>query len=137
MRRQWLRIHPRLYYPRSYPVLTIFPRRPRFRLQGLVNRGGTHLASQFGERESSADHLRYGWTEAASGIKFFAIIETENLLVNVTFQMKRFHSDVGSAKAALQQRPEILKAVGVYATLHIFLCVIHNVMNVEAGQFVV
>src|SRR5580658_2658938 len=51
--------------------------------------------------------------------------------------MKRFHSDVGSAKAALEQRPEILKAVSVYATLYVGFRVIHHVMYIQTSQFVI
>ena len=37
----------------------VFARFPRFRLQGLVNRGGgTLLASYFGKGEALAEHLR-------------------------------------------------------------------------------
>src|SRR2546426_6560924 len=44
--------------------------------------------------------------------------------------MKWFHTHVGSGDAALQQRPEILKAVGVYATVYILAGVVNYLMRV-------
>jgi hypothetical protein len=41
-----------------------------------------------------------------------AIIETERSLVDVAKQMERFDRNTGAGDGALQQRPEILKAVG-------------------------
>jgi hypothetical protein len=50
-----------------------------------VNRGGSRLASQFSKSEALADHLRDSKTKAASVIKVFPVVETENLLVNIAF----------------------------------------------------
>jgi len=46
----------------------------------------------------------------------YAIVKPKHLLVNVAFKMKRLYSNVGSLKAAFQQRPEILHAVDVNPT---------------------
>ena len=43
--------------------------------------------------------------------------------------MKRLNSYVGSTKAALQQRPEVLNAIRVNATAHISLGMAHNIMD--------
>src|SRR5712691_8798030 len=48
--------------------------------------------------------------------------------------MKRLHAHVGSRDPALQQRPEVLKAVGVYATIHVLNGVIYHLMNVVSRQ---
>ena len=77
----------------------------------------SHLPSQFSEGKPLADDLGNGKIEAASIIKVFAIVETEHLFVKVTEQMKRLYTHVSSRHAALEKRPEILKAVGVYATI--------------------
>src|SRR5450755_746532 len=48
--------------------------------------------------------------------------------------MKRFHSNVGSLQAALQQRPEILKAISVYATVHILNRMVYDLVLKLAVQ---
>src|SRR5439155_26352601 len=44
--------------------------------------------------------------------------------------MKRFHTHVGSRDAALQQRPEVLKAVSMHATVYILAGVVNHLMRV-------
>src|SRR5438552_10428594 len=44
--------------------------------------------------------------------------------------MKRFHTHIGSRDAALEQRPEVFKAVGVYATAYILAGVVNHLMRV-------
>lgn len=51
--------------------------------------------------------------------------------------MKRFHSNVSSAKAALQERPEVLKAIRVDAALYIGFGMIHYVMHKAIVQKIV
>jgi hypothetical protein len=51
--------------------------------------------------------------------------------------MKRLHANVGPRNAALEQRPEILKAVSVYATVNVLSRVIYDLMRVVAGQSIV
>src|ERR1035441_5343126 len=65
------------------------------------------------------------------------IVEPERLLVKVAKQMKRFHTHVGSAKAAFQQRPEILHAVSVYAAIHVLNGVVNDLVLVLACQTLV
>src|SRR5213080_1736518 len=48
--------------------------------------------------------------------------------------MKRFHANVGSRNPALQQRPEVLKAVGMYAAIYVLSRVVNDLMSVLAGQ---
>src|SRR5260370_33592178 len=48
--------------------------------------------------------------------------------------MKRFHTYVGSAKAAFQQRPEVFHAVRVYAAIYILHGVVNDLMLVLALQ---
>ncbi len=48
--------------------------------------------------------------------------------------MKRLYRYVGSRNAALEQRPEILKAVCVYATIYILSRVVNDVVRVIACQ---
>lgn len=51
--------------------------------------------------------------------------------------MIRLNSNVGTAKAALEQRPEILYAVRVYPPVDVSLCVINNVMDKVVTYLVV
>jgi len=48
--------------------------------------------------------------------------------------MKRFYAHVGSRDAAFQQRPEILKAVCVYASIHVLNGMVNDLMCVVACQ---
>jgi hypothetical protein len=48
--------------------------------------------------------------------------------------MERFHADVGAIESALQQRPEVLKAVGVNSTIHLFQSMIDHLISVIAIQ---
>jgi CheY-like chemotaxis protein len=48
--------------------------------------------------------------------------------------MKRFYSNVGSLESALQERPEILKAVGVYAAIHVCLGVVNDLVRILFAQ---
>jgi hypothetical protein len=51
--------------------------------------------------------------------------------------MKRLYSNVGSMQSALEKRPEILKAVRVYAALHVLDRMVNHVVRLEAGKFIV
>src|SRR5438876_12191922 len=44
--------------------------------------------------------------------------------------MKRFHTHIGSRDAALQQRPEVLKAVSMHATVYILAGVVNYLMRI-------
>src|ERR1017187_813141 len=51
--------------------------------------------------------------------------------------MKRLNSNVGSTKAALQQRPEVLQAIRVHAAIDITFRMIHNIVNEVITHLVV
>ena len=48
--------------------------------------------------------------------------------------MERLDADVGSADAALQQRPEVLQAVGVNLAVHVRYGVVDDLMRVVGFQ---
>ncbi len=48
--------------------------------------------------------------------------------------MKRFYADVGSRDSALEQRPEILKAIGMHAAIYILSRMVNNLMCIVTGQ---
>src|ERR1700722_13551545 len=51
--------------------------------------------------------------------------------------MKRFHANVGSRNPALQQRPEVLHAVGVYAAIYVLNGMVDYLMRIVGFQSVV
>ncbi len=89
------------------------------------------------KRDALTNDLADSKIEAASIIEFFAIVEAEHLFVKVAVKMKRFDANVGSRNPALEQRPEVLKAIRVYATVHILSGMIYNLMRVISRQSVV
>jgi hypothetical protein len=99
------------------------------------------FACEFGISEATASDLRHSKLESlriVSGAFFGStIIETKNLFVYIAEQMKRLDSDIGSTKAALQQRPEVLKAVRVDAAIDVPFRMIHNAMDEVVAHLVV
>jgi hypothetical protein len=66
-----------------------------------------------GERDALPDDLRDGKIESASVIEVLAVVVAKHLFVKVAKQMEWFDANIGSAKAALEQRPEVLDSVRV------------------------
>lgn len=48
--------------------------------------------------------------------------------------MERLDTHIGSADASLQQAPEVLKAIGVYAPIDVLDSMIHDLMGIISGQ---
>src|SRR5258707_4773328 len=48
--------------------------------------------------------------------------------------MKRLYRNIRARDAALEQRPEVFKAIGVYAAIHILGSVVYDLMRVFASQ---
>src|SRR5271169_1968267 len=48
--------------------------------------------------------------------------------------MKRLNGNISTMQPALKQRPEVLKAIGVYAALHVLDRMVNHVMRVDAGK---
>jgi hypothetical protein len=76
------------------------PLRPRFRYHGSVDRGGSHLAGQFGERQTLPNDLVNDKIEAVRIVQILAIVVPERLLIEVAKKMKRFHGYIGSVQAS-------------------------------------
>jgi hypothetical protein len=79
------------------------------------------LASQFGIGKTLTADLAHSQREAVSVFHVLAIVVTEHLFINIAFKMKRLNSNVGSAKAALKQGPEVLRAIGGWPTFTFFV----------------
>src|SRR5438477_476715 len=83
---------------------------PRFSRNGLRCRF-SHLASHLRECEALASNLTEGKLEAFC-IGDFAlfgstVVVAEHLLIDVPLQVERLNRNVGTAQAALEQRPEV------------------------------
>ena len=107
-----------------------------------MNRGGgTLLASDFGEGQAFADHLRNDQTKAVGIVQRIvfrgAIVVTENLFIDIAEQMKRFNGNVSTIQSALEETPEVLHAVSVNAPPDVFPSVVHYFVRVKADEFVV
>ncbi len=95
------------------------------------------FACEFAVGEALPGNLTHGQRKALSVVFVLAIVEPENLFVNVAFKMKRLYSNVGSAQAALQQRPEVFKAVRMNATTDILFGVVNHIMHDAGMQLVI
>ena len=51
--------------------------------------------------------------------------------------MKRLHANVGSRNPALEKRPEVLKAIGVYAAIYVLRGMVNNLMRIIGRQSVI
>src|SRR5712692_1095579 len=51
--------------------------------------------------------------------------------------MKRLYSNVSSAEIALEQTPEVLKAIGMHSPVNVLLGVVHDVMHVTPVEKIV
>src|SRR5262249_38880221 len=68
----------------------------------------------------------------AECVSHFAIVETERLFVEVAEQMERFDGNVGALDGALQETPEVLKAVSVDRAVHVGFGMVNDLVNVAA-----
>src|SRR5580692_1619860 len=75
------------------------------------------LPNQFVVGDASPDDLGKNEFEAVEIIRVFAIIEPEHLLINVSLKVCGIDGNVSSLQATLEQAPEILQAVGMYAAI--------------------
>jgi|SRR5271166_3142173 len=92
------------------------------------------LSSEVGIGQPLSGHLAHGQMEAVGVIKPIifcrAIVEPEDLLCYVAVKVKRLDGNIGSAKATLQQAPEVLDPLSVNLTANVFLDVIDRFVNV-------
>ena len=92
------------------------------------------FACQFGIGESLPADLGHGESEALAVVHVFAVVESEGLFVKVAEKMKRFDRHIRARDAALEQRPEVLKAVRVYAAIYVLNGMIHNLVRVIGSE---
>lgn len=92
------------------------------------------LAGDLIPSEALADQLRSSHFEAVEIVHIFAEVVAVGLLVQVTEQMERFDTHVGSADAALQERPEVLKGIGVDVSIDVLNGMVYDLMGVIGCQ---
>lgn len=61
----------------------------------------------------------------------FAVVVTEDLLIEVTEQMKRLHAHIGSIDAAFQEAPEVLDTIGMDASVDVGLGVVDHHVDIH------
>lgn len=86
---------------------------------------------EIGQPLSNDAHNRF---QEPASIAVLALIEAESLLVQIPEQMKRLHIDVCATERPLEQRPKVLKAVGVDASANIGLGVVNDAVHKRLGK---
>lgn len=94
-----------------------------------------HLAGEFGVGEPLANDLRYRRAEALR-IGSVTLVKAKCLFIQIPEQVERFHADVGSVQATLQQRPKLLKSVRVDFAANLFYRVVNRFMLELTHTFV-
>ena len=95
----------------------------------------SNLAGDFGKGEPLADYARECKIESlpiGDAILFLlaaAIVITKYLLINVPMQVKRLNRNIGSGKLALEQRPKVFDALGMYLAPDIGFHVVNHFMR--------
>jgi hypothetical protein len=90
------------------------------------------FAGQFLVSDAPSSHARECFEEALAVAVLAHTVETKGLFVQIAEQVKRFDADVSAFNSALEQRPEILDPIHMYATLCVFLRMVNHVVNVVA-----
>ena len=96
----------------------------------------SHLAGDLGVGEAFASHWDRTREKRSASFSclWLPVVIAESLLIEVTEKMKRFDANIGSVDAALQEAPEVLKAIGVDVTIDVFDGVIDDLMGIVASQ---
>ena len=92
------------------------------------------LASQLGIGEALAEYLAHAQLKPLRIGQALAVVVSERLFVEVTKEMKRFDTHIRAMDTALEKRPEILKAIRVYAAIHVLNSVIYNLVRIVASE---
>ena len=109
-----------------------FFRRP---LRGDPSRrsGGRILTDQLTIGQATTGDRSKGNGEAVRIIAL-AVVEPEDLLIEVAEQMERFHADISPLDPALEQAPEVFDGVGMHGAPHVFNGMIHDLMGILTPQ---
>ena len=95
---------------------------------------GSADAGQFAIGESLAAHVAHRRFKPGLIVHALAVVVPERLFVKIAEQVERFHAHIGTADTALQQAPEVFKAIGMNTTIHILDSMIHNLVGVVGSQ---
>ena len=90
-----------------------FPRPCLLERNGILGRSFVLLFREFVVGKPLADDLRKRQLEAVVVVQVLAVVKPKGLFVNIPEQVVRFRASVGSVDTALEEAPEVLKAVRV------------------------
>lgn len=65
------------------------------------------------------------------------IVIAKYLFIEITKQMKRFNTYIGSRDATFKEAPEVLKAIGMYFAVYIFFGMVYNLMGILFGKSII
>lgn len=88
------------------------------------------LRRQFCVSQSLAHDLSTEQPESVRIVHILPIVETEHLFVQIPEHVERLNAHIRSMQSALEQAPEVLQGVCVYATMHVLDSVIYDLMSV-------
>src|SRR5258708_18033835 len=92
------------------------------------------FASQFGVGKTTTSDLTHCDRESFgvshwSLVNVLTIVIPNHMFIYIAKQMKRLYGNVGSTKAALKQRPEVLHAINVNLSANISFSLVNHVMH--------
>jgi hypothetical protein len=87
--------------------------------------------------EAFPHHLRRSQFEAVEIAHVVSVVVSERLFIEVPEQVEGLDRNIGTADAALQERPKVLDGVGVYVAVHVGHGVIYHFVRVVALQSVI
>jgi hypothetical protein len=67
-------------------------------------------------------------------VHILAVVVAKRLLIEVTEEMERLNTHIGSIDAALEQTPEVLKAIGMNPPVDVLHGMVNNLMGIVAGK---
>jgi hypothetical protein len=83
------------------------------------------------------EYVAHGGFKAGLIVHVLAVVVTESLLIEVAKQMERLNAHIRPVDTALQQRPKVLKAVGVNASVDVLDSMVNNRVSVLPSQSLV
>jgi hypothetical protein len=95
-----------------------------------------HLAGEFFIRHAASHNLFHDGGKTLR-IRSLPVVIAKSLFVKITEQVKRFHADVGSVQATLQETPKVLHCVRVHVAIYVFNGMVDDGVLVVVRQAIV
>ena len=102
----------------------------------------SYLARQFSIGKFFANELRYSQVESlcvgsVAAVLALPVVVSKCLFVEITKQVKRLDAHIGARDATLKKRPKILKAICMYATIHVLHSMVNHLMSIIGFKTIV